>query len=599
MRVWRLDPGSYRVKVGPDANRDDMMDSVSQDFTVELVERGQTVSIELLPQRLHVIEVKQLSSRDLKWTDLADVAFTSSDVILTPERPAAGDNVRADITIHNIGSRDARDIDIAAFGKTLDEGGELLSSVKVTLLETPKDLQPRTVRVALNFALPGGIDPAYFSIQIDPWNKISEIAERNNLVVYQNGSLTGPVEIEWSGLGTTCESPLDPDVDSDGMPNGWEWDNGLDHEDPSDAALDSDGDGFTNLSEYDGATDPNDSKDHPYMVVSGLGESSAGWAESFWGDYSEKAWMKVGWSAYNEASGEARVATGDIDGDGKDEIVLGLSPVDGNSGVPGGWFQVLDDDGSSLGWGRVAWSSYNSANGESWPSCGDVDGDGADEIVMGLGSGGSGWVEVFDYALGSVTHKAWVQVRWSGYRSGGGETRPVCGDLDGDGRDEIVVGLGSLGAGWFEVFDDALAGYGHLSWSKVLWSGYNTAHGETRPACGDVDGDGLDEIVMGLGSGGAGWLEVFDYGVGGATHRAWVQVRWGSYNGEDGQVRPTCGDLDGDGRDEIVVGLGPSGGGYLEVLDDASTGYGHLAWPRIHWQARTSTNGETWPGVKK
>jgi hypothetical protein len=393
--------------------------------------------------------------------------------------------------------------------------------------------------------------------------------------------------------------PVNPDLDSDGMPNIWEVQHGLNQEDPSDAAMDNDADGFTNLTEYEGDTDPNDPKLHPYLLVSGLGGSSEGWAEAFYGDYTQKGWLHVGWSSYTAVNGEARLATGDIDGDGKDEIVMGLGPVEGDSAIPAGWFGVLDDDHSHLGWGRIGWSGYNSSNGETWPACGDVDGDGVDEIIIGLGSGGSGWIEVFDYISGQVSHKAWVQVRWSAYRASDGEVRPACGDVDGDGRDEIVVGLGSSGSGWFEVFDDGVAGYGHLSWSKVSWNAYNNAHGESRPACGDIDGDGVDEIVMGLGSGGSGWFEVFEYEAGQVTHRDWVRVGYKAYNSEDGETRPVCGDLDGDGRDEIVVGLGQAGGGYMEVFDDASNGYTHLAWPRIHWQAAVSANGETWPGVKK
>ncbi|MCK5553317.1 MAG: hypothetical protein KAJ09_09250 [Deltaproteobacteria bacterium] len=57
--------------------------------------------------------------------------------------------------------------------------------------------------------------------------------------------------------------------------------------------------------------------------------------------------------------------------------------------------------------------------------------------------------------------------------------------------------------------------------------------------------------------------------------------------------------MDGDGKAEIVVGLGQGGGSYLEVFDDASSGYGHLNWFRVHWGEYWSANGETWPGVKK
>jgi hypothetical protein len=315
--------------------------------------------------------------------------------------------------------------------------------------------------------------------------------------------------------------------------------------------------------------------------------------------YSHEDWLRVIWDAYNAANGETRVATGDVDGDGKDEIVVGFGPVSGNASVPGGWFEIFDDDRSPLGWGRLSWASYNSTYGDTRPACGDVDGDGLDEIIVGLGSGGNGWVEIFDYSGGSVTHKSWVQVDWAGYNTSNGETRPAAGDLDGDGRDEVVVGLGPGARGWLEVVDDATAGYGHLVWAAVDWASYNSAHGETRPACGDVDGDGVDEIIVGLGAGGGGYLEVFDYSSGSVTHKAWLRVHWGAYNSSVGETRPASGDLDGDGRDEVAVGLGPGGSGYLEVLDDASAGYAHLGWPRVDWSTYNTANGETWPAIKR
>ena len=49
---------------------------------------------------------------------------------------------------------------------------------------------------------------------------------------------------------------------------------------------------------------------------------------------------------------------------------------------------------------RFGWSDYNEANGESWPALGDIDGDGRDEIIIGLGPQGAGRVQIFDYTAG-------------------------------------------------------------------------------------------------------------------------------------------------------------------------------------------------------
>ncbi len=53
------------------------------------------------------------------------------------------------------------------------------------------------------------------------------------------------------------------DDDQDGIPNGIEEENGLNPDDPSDAALDADGDLFSNLDEYTHKTDMQDPEDYP------------------------------------------------------------------------------------------------------------------------------------------------------------------------------------------------------------------------------------------------------------------------------------------------------------------------------------------------
>ena len=101
-----------------------------------------------------------------------------------------------------------------------------------------------------------------------------------------------------------------------------------------------------------------------------------------------------------------------------------------------------------------------------------------------------------------------MRVTWDAYNAVNGEVWPAVGDLDGDGRAEIVAGLGTGSLGWFEIFDDAAADFAHVAWRQVAWPAYAAASGITHPAVGNVDGAGASEIILGLGSGAAGWLEV-------------------------------------------------------------------------------------------
>jgi hypothetical protein len=57
--------------------------------------------------------------------------------------------------------------------------------------------------------------------------------------------------------------PTNPDTDSDGMPDGWEVQYGLDPLNPSDAGGDGDGDNLTNLAEHQAGTDPTNPGNQP------------------------------------------------------------------------------------------------------------------------------------------------------------------------------------------------------------------------------------------------------------------------------------------------------------------------------------------------
>jgi hypothetical protein len=359
--------------------------------------------------------------------------------------------------------------------------------------------------------------------------------------------------------------------------------------------------------------------DNPSSVVVGLGSGAGGWLETLGPSqpHANLRWPRLDWTEYNSANGEVRPALCDVDGDGKKEVVLGLGRDSG------GWLEILDDAEAGhahLAWLRIGWDVYNGANGETFPACGDLDGDGRDEIVVGLGPGGGGWLQVFDDATtsfapvsGTAGSGGWLQLSWPAYNAVTGEVRPAIGDLDGDGRAELVLGLGPGGAGWVQVLDDALNGFAPLSgtpsadgWLQVPWAAYNVANGETRPAVCELDASGRGQIVLGLGSGAGGWVHLRGDAASGfaalpetPSSGGWLPVSWTAYNDASGETFPACGDLDGDGRDELVLGLGsyPVDGGWLELRDDLAAGLAHVSWARVHWSAYNNGNGLTRPAV--
>lgn len=129
--------------------------------------------------------------------------------------------------------------------------------------------------------------------------------------------------------------------------------------------------------------------------------------------------------------------------------------------------------------------------------------------------------------------------------------RPACGDFDEDGHDEIAVGLGTephaTAQGWVALFDDSNHAHAFRRWLRLPWQSYNNAKGETRPAAGDVDGDGRDELLLAIGTypSSGGWAVLMDDWKGSVDHAnhdfdpyRWLRMQWGSYNRSNGEVWP-------------------------------------------------------------
>ena len=181
-------------------------------------------------------------------------------------------------------------------------------------------------------------------------------------------------------------------------------------------------------------------------------------------------------------------------------------------------------------------------------------------IVTAPGRGGGPEVRVFNED-GSVAVQFYA---FNASFTGG--VYVAVGDVNGDGVPDIICGADAGGGPQVKVFDGAALMAGHL---KVLFSfyAYNANfHGGVRVASGNIDGDGDADIITAAGPGGGPHVEVFS----GATGQL-IRSFYAYAPTFAGGVNVAAGDFNGDGISDIVTGPGV-GGPDLKVFNGTTNG---------------------------
>jgi len=247
----------------------------------------------------------------------------------------------------------------------------------------------------------------------------------------------------------------------------------------------------------------------------------------------------------DEQLGFSIAGVGDVDGNGRPEVLIGRMGVDGFSLFDGGGAPLLaveERDGNALGW--------------SVAGAGDLDGDGVADFLVG-----EPWHDVHSAAAyrGRVRIYSGATLTWIANATGAGAgdrfgvAVAATGDVDRDGLCDFVAGAP------FERTNGG--GSGSLvqcrSDGSRIWDVKGTAVGDwlgySAAGVGDVDGDGTPDCAAGapqIGNGGVGRVlllsgadghELFDFE--GDPSRNVIYAR--SVAG---------GDVDGDGIGDVAIG---------------------------------------------
>jgi hypothetical protein len=188
---------------------------------------------------------------------------------------------------------------------------------------------------------------------------------------------------------------------------------------------------------------------------------------------------------------------------------------------------------------------------------GDVTGDGIPDIITGPGPGGGPVVKVFDGVTGQLIRT--IMAYDPAYRLG---VTVAAGDMNGDGLADVVVGADAGGGPEVAVFSGK---DGSLLASFFAYE--PSFRGGVDVAAADVDGDGKADIVTGAMNGGSSHVAVFR-----GTDRAVLLSIFAYDPLIRGGVFVAAADVNGDGKADIITGDGATS---PEVkLFDGLTGVG-------------------------
>jgi cysteine-rich repeat protein len=294
----------------------------------------------------------------------------------------------------------------------------------------------------------------------------------------------------------------------------------------------------------------------------------------------------VGIELVGEAEGDgvpdSMSIAGDIDDDGVDDLVLGASEND-RGGEDVGAVYVIYGPVDTLDLANadaILVGDENDSAGRSVSSGGDVDGDGKDDVLVG----GGAWAYLLYGPIYGTLDLTEADARLR-QQENSIYVRSVslAGDVDGDDSNDLVVGVPAYGApatlgAAFLIYGPV---YGDIdladSDAKLVGEVDAGIAGDLVSSGGDVDGDGLDDILIGAPQdteSSAAAVYIVHGPVSGTLGLGDADAK---LTGEflDAQI---AGDLDRDGLDDILVGgfFTPSRVVYMPVqgtfiLDSAET----------------------------
>lgn len=312
----------------------------------------------------------------------------------------------------------------------------------------------------------------------------------------------------------------------------------------------------------------------------------------------------------SDAAGYAVLGVPDMDGDGDQEVLVGAYAADDGGNLSGSSYLLygpLSSGSLSTASAKLIGDVMGDASGYALGS-GDTDGDGLQEMLMGAtgndrGGSNAGAVYLVENPSGNVDLSVASAILVGENTGDNAGHRVIVGDLNGDGMDDVLVGAtgadpNGSASGAVYLYEGPLSGVLDLSLADTIWEGA-AADDQVGDGLGlgDFDDDGLVDVLLGAslvdnsaGASNAGVIYVLSAASASGIAES---LAYASIEGEDADDRlgttSGIGDVNGDGSQDLLVGA------WYDETAGAGAGTSYLFYGPLSGNISAST--ADWEGL--